>query len=166
MSSRLTHRHSSHRSITGNPTVSKQNPSRYSFPDRFFSERSGFYNHRSCPGGTPSQQERTKHRRQEQIELEVDGVCHSRAVSPWGQRFCRCLWSAQIGRRGPLFHPGKLRGEALLPCVPSVSLRGVPANTQTIESLAPRIKTLSAALCTSASGSDSREQGRRMKLEQ
>ena len=39
------------------------------------------------------------------------------------------------------------------------------ANTQAIESLAPRVRALTVTLCASKSGSDLREQGRRMKLE-
>ena len=108
--------------------MSEQNLSRLSSPHRFFSERSDSCNHRSCPRGYFFQQKRTEHRRQEAIGLEVDSGCHGWALPPWGQGYCRCLWSTQIGRRGILFHPGKLRGETLLSCVPSVSLRGNPAN--------------------------------------
>ena len=121
-------RHPSHRSITKNQAVSEQNSSRLSSPDRFLSEYSGSCNHQSDPRKSSSQQGRTGRRRQEQIELEVDGVCHGRAITPWGQRFCGCLWSTQVGRGGALFHPGKLRGEALLPCMTSGSLRDIPAN--------------------------------------
>ena len=121
-------RHPPHRSIAENPTVSEQNSSRLPSPDRFSSECSGPCNHRSHPRGSSSQQERTEHRRQEQIKLEVDGACHGRAAPPWGQRIRRCLWSAQIGRGGALFYPGKLRGETPFPRMPFVSLRGIPAN--------------------------------------
>ena len=40
------------------------------------------------------------------------------------------------------------------------------ANTQTIESLAPRVKALSASLCASVSENDFKERDRREKLEQ
>ena len=126
--SRWIHRRPSHRLIAGNPTVSEQNPPRPSSPDRFFSECNGLRNHRFCPRGSFFQQERAGYRRREQIGLEVDRVCRDRVIPAWGQRFCRCLWPTQICRRGPLLHPEKLRGEALLPCVPSVPLKDVPAN--------------------------------------
>ena len=76
----------------GKPSSERKNFFMSLPPDRFFSERSGFCNQRSCQRG-PSQQERTEYRRQEQIGLEVDGVCHGRGIPPWGQRFRRCLWS-------------------------------------------------------------------------
>jgi len=40
------------------------------------------------------------------------------------------------------------------------------ANTQTVESLAPRVKALSASLCASISENDFKERGRRKRLEQ
>ena len=161
--------HRSRAAMAGNPTVREHNSSSNPILDRFFSGHSHFCCFRSCPSESSSQQDRTEHHRREQIELEVDGVCHDQIVPPRGQRLRRRLWSAQICRRGSLFHPGKLRRKALSPrmCY-SRSLRAfqrTKANEQAIESLAPRVEALSASLCTSVSEGDSKEQERRKKLE-
>ena len=105
--------HRSHTTIAGNPTVREHNSSSRPVPDRSFSERDHFSRSRSRPRDSPSKQERTEHRRQEQLEVEVDRVCHGQNIPPWGQRSRRCLWSAQICRRGSLFYSGKLRGRVL-----------------------------------------------------
>jgi hypothetical protein len=113
--SRSIHPHPRHRSrtaIAGNPTVCGHNCSSRLILDRLFSKYSHFCRSRSCPRGSSSQQKRTEHRRREQIDLEVDGVCHGKTIPPWGQRHRRCLRSPQIRRRGSLFHTGKLRGMA------------------------------------------------------
>ena len=132
--SRLIHPHPRRRfrtAIAGNPTVTvrEHNYSSRSILDRFFGEHSHFSCFRSCPRRSSSQQERTEHRRREQIELGVDRVCHSQTIPPWGQGLCRYLRSAQIRRRRSLFYPGKLRGEVLsLPHVLFAGLTGVPAD--------------------------------------
>ena len=121
-------RHRSRTPITGNSTVCERNPSTHPILDHFFSEYRHLCRSRSCPRGPSSQQERTEHYGREQIELEVDRVCHSQTIPPWGQGFCRCLGSAQICHRGSLFYPGELRGMFLFTRVLPTALTGVPAN--------------------------------------
>ena len=154
--------------ITGNSAVCEQLFLELFHPHRFFRERSDFYCFRSCPGGSPPQQERTEHCRREQIELEVDRIRHSQAITPRSQRIRRRLRSAQICRWRPLFYPGKLRGMALLLHALPPHLQAfqrTKANKQAIESLAPRIKGLSASLCALVSEGDFKERARREELE-
>ena len=47
----------------------------------------------------------------------------------------------------------------------SQAIQRTGANQKTIESLAPRVKALSASLCVSVSEGDFKERGRRKKLE-
>ena len=58
----------------------------------------------------------------------------------------------------PSFHAYRL--------YPLQAFQRTKENTQAIESLAPRVKALSATLCTSTSEGDLKEQERRTKLEQ
>ena len=120
-------RHRSHTAIAGNSTVCEQCPFSRSTFHRPFSECSHSCSFRACPNGSSTQQERTEHRRRRQIEPEVHRVCHGQTIPPWGQRLCRCLWSAQICRRGSLLYPGKLRGIALVSHGLPTALTSVPA---------------------------------------
>ena len=140
-----------------------------SSPHHFSSDHSHFCRSRSCPRGSSSQQERTEHRGREQIELEIDRVCHGQTTPPWSQRLRRCFWSAQICCRRSLLYPGKLRGATIFRVLCPERLQmfqRMEANKQAIDSLAPRVKALSASLCTPVSEDDFKEQERRKQLEQ
>ena len=153
----------------GKPNSERTKSFLFLSPNRFSSERSGFYNYRSCPRGSFSQQERTEHRRKNKSNWKSTAFATAglflRGVRDSADAFgplksvagglCFILENSEVR---PLFHAKHLhRLEAF---------QRTKANTQAIESLAPRIKALYVSLCTSTSRGDPREQERRVKLGQ
>ena len=68
---------------------------------------------------------------------------------------CFILENCEVCSSSCMYYPQRLR-----------VFQQTKANEQAIESLAPRVKALSASFCTSVSEGDPKEQERRKKLEQ
>ena len=169
MSSRSIHQHPPHRSTTGNPTVSEQISSCHS-PLTVSSANvvASAITNPAQVDPSPNKSEPStgdKNKSNWRSTASAAAGVFLRGVRDSADTFgplksvagglCFILENCEVRRFFRVCHLYRLE-----------AFQRTKANTQAIESLAPRVKALSTSLCTSASGGDPREQERRTKLEQ